>query len=121
MKLTREELLRRIAELPPEEQAAALQCVRHLLELRESGQGAVSIGPVGEEVMATLEQLPTLDEWRADPTLKAWKARAPEALVDAWERQVAERVGQVEETMSWFEEEAATDEPSSDDGEERDE
>jgi hypothetical protein len=103
--LSREELFRRIAELPPEKREPAIQAALLLYGLHEKSQGSVSIGLAGEEVMATLEQLPTLDEWRSDPMLEAWKARTPPELVSAWERQVAERTAQVDETMSWFEEE----------------
>ena len=54
------------------------------------------------EVTVSAELLPTLDEWRRDPELTNWMARVPKNVAAAWTRLREKRCGQVEETMSMF-------------------
>jgi hypothetical protein len=54
------------------------------------------------EVTVPTELIPTLDEWRRDPGLIAWRGRVPPHIAEAWERLRDARYQQVEETMAMF-------------------
>jgi hypothetical protein len=68
------------------------------------------------EMKVLLSQLATLDEWKkgaearlADPSIEPgggmpeWESRASPRFVEAYKRQVAERLRRVEETLGMFE------------------
>jgi hypothetical protein len=85
---------------------------RELLEyfaaVAADGRPGVTLGKgTGEEVFVPVELLPTLDEWRQDPELRAWEARVPPYVVEVWRRVRAAQDQQVEETMSMFDEDEA--------------
>jgi hypothetical protein len=116
-KLTPEELARRILVLPEEQQ---LEAIEYLSQIYQANQGKefeqITIGRGTEyEVTLPVHMLPTLDELvkrdnadLADPStgpgrdMPGWEARVPVLFVEAYKREVAERLRQVGETMAMF-------------------
>jgi hypothetical protein len=124
-KLTRKEMVRRILALPKEQQEDALTLL-YLSSGKESEGGAngeitLFVG-TEQEITVSVSMLPTLEEWKKgaeaqlrDPSLgpgdgmPEWEARAPARVVEAWKRLCAERIRQVEEVVTMFEDDDETD------------
>jgi hypothetical protein len=119
LKVTKEELLRRMLDLPEDAQQEALELLSQLYASKETtGEGAEVTLCAGTEyeLIVPIELLPTLEEWKEgaeaelrDPSLgpeggmPGWEARAPARVVEAYKLEMSERVHQVAETMAMFE------------------
>jgi hypothetical protein len=119
-KLTLEDVTRRILALPEEEQREA---VRHLSQMyAREGEGVQGEWIISEgtdhEVTVAPRFMFTLEEWKEsgvaelegrplgpDEGLNRWKARVPQYVVEAWSRDLDERVKRIEETMADFDDE----------------
>jgi hypothetical protein len=105
LKISFEEMMARIAKLPPEEQDDALECAYALYAApsEENGERYVTIGEGTEHGMKVLHsQLPTIKEWM-EPGRAGWRARVPPHVVEALEATASARMREVEETMALFE------------------